>query len=288
MKLGVSQSPVQILRRTFDLCKRCPTSRLPRHEDCLLAGHGGRGGGGWPERECRVRELRPEAAELPPSRSKQGLAVVGSHVVAAAGEARGTWRRGVPWKSSWFPPRTRPCSVLWSKSSTTWWAWARFNSFTWRRTSKRPALVLTTVWRGSVGAVLRRDNVARTLRWKSWTFFLRASLLEDTCPRASDSPRWLLEEFLAVVFVKVFSNPAVDSLFALEIWISSSPLYLTVTAPDASVGGFCANFTHFTVKNRLRALDSQQLWAIEGSSVLCIINLSDLWTYTSRLFSARV
>ena len=37
------------------------------------------------------------------------------------------------------------------------------------------------------------------------------------------------DEFLTVSFGKMFSNPEVDSLFALKIWISTSPSYLTVT-----------------------------------------------------------
>ena len=53
-----------------------------------------------------------------------------------------------------------------------------------------------------------------------------------------DSLRILLEEVPEDFHVKVDSVPEVASLLALKIWISTSPLYLTVTAPVSSVGGF--------------------------------------------------
>ena len=97
----------------------------------------------------------------------------------AGGTGRGGWRLRACLGS--LPERS--CSVLRSRSSTTWWAWTGFNSGSLSRTSKRAALVLRAVWRGSGGAVLRRGQVARALAWE---------------PRHRDSQRRLLEEFRAV------------------------------------------------------------------------------------------
>ena len=57
-------------------------------------------------------------------------------------------------------------------------------------------VVVVDVWRGSGGAVLRSEHVARAASLGNLELFLRAPVLADTCPRACDSLRSLLREFL--------------------------------------------------------------------------------------------
>ena len=62
----------------------------------------------------------------------------------------------------------------------------------------------------------------------------RADALDVTpCPRDhSTVNEGLLDEFPTVFFVKVYSDPEVDSLFTLKIWTSfqRAPLYLAIIA----------------------------------------------------------
>ena len=158
-------------------------------------------------------EPAPEPVQAPPGSPK-----VGSRMVGRAGGAG--WRQlASPWRS-WFSPRTRSCSVLWSRSSTTRW-WRGFSSALWSRNSKRPASV------SDVGLVALFSDVDKLLALsllETWTLFLRAPRLADTCLRACDSPRKFLEEFPVFSCVKVSSDPEVDSRLHLEICMFTEPL----------------------------------------------------------------
>ena len=67
---------------------------------------------------------------------------------------------------------------------------------------------LVEVWRGSGGAVLRRGQVSPGRH----------------LPSVCDSLRRLLENVLRFSYVKVFSDPEVDSPQLLKIWIFTEPL----------------------------------------------------------------
>ena len=169
----------------------------------------------------------------PSSRSKPGWTLW--QWLGGGGRGGARRRLASPWRSSWFSPRTRFCSVLLSRSS-------------------RPA---SEAWRGSGGAVLRRDQVrSRCLTWKPGHYFYELLFWQTLALVSCDSLRWLLEEFLAVFYANVHTNPEVDSRSHLKILIfSTSPLYLAISPPGCvSLGrGFWTNFTHFQGEGELRS-----------------------------------
>ena len=110
--------------------------------------------------------------------------------------------------------------------------------------------------------------------------------------------------------MKVHTNPEVDSLFALKICISTSPLRLTVTRPGCVSWRLLNEFHAFSTRRQsdpevqaaclrpvgrgvpglprlFSTLDGQQLLVVEGSRPVPIY-FSDLWTNTSRPLSARL
>ena len=83
-------------------------------------------------------------------------------------------------------------------------------------------------WDG--GAVLRRDRLSHCFTW-NLDIISASLLLRHFAHVPCDSLRRLLEEFLHDFYMKVDTNPEVASLLALKIWISTSPLHLTVACP---------------------------------------------------------
>ena len=91
---------------------------------------------------------------------------------------------------------------------------------------ERPA---SEVWRGSAGAVLRREQASRAvLAWKPGHYLCDLPCAGGHLPScSSDSQRRLLEEFLSFFYVTLSPRRS-----HLKIWIfSTSPLYLTVARP---------------------------------------------------------
>ena len=81
------------------------------------------------------------------------------------------------------------------------------------------------------GAVFRRDQVCRAiLTWKPEHFFYEP-VAATLCPHVIRQSTDALEEFLQDFYVEVHTDPEVASLLALKLWISASPLHLTVTGP---------------------------------------------------------
>ena len=81
-----------------------------------------------------------------------------------------------------------------------------------------PCVVLVEVWRGSVAPFSVVFTLLTLSHLETWTLFLQAPYLADTCPRVMRQSTEVLEEFLELSCVKVFSDPEVDSVLHLQIW----------------------------------------------------------------------
>ena len=150
----------------------------------LLAEPVGRGDGdcrrqGWPQRESRVGSWAL-TAEAPPRQEAGGI----GGGWEAAGAAAGEGGRGVEvlrllevfkvFSRDWF------CSVFVEQIFDDMVGLDRVQQ---RFAEQDLGAPRVGVWRGSGGAVLRRDQVAHALRWKSWALFLRAPPLADSLRR---------------------------------------------------------------------------------------------------------
>ena len=94
-----------------------------------------------------------------------------------------------------------------------------------RGAGPRSALSLSrAVWRGSGGAVLRRGQAARALAPKLAHYFYDLFFWPDTCPLFATVYGGFWKNFVRFSYVKVFSDPVVDSPLHLKIWIFNEPL----------------------------------------------------------------
>ena len=198
---------------------------------------------------CRAKSLVSDAASQSPSPrwaprvsqwqrlsvKKQAGGTGGGWVasaVAAAGEGgRGEEAAGISWRSSWFSTRTRSCSVLWS------------------RTSKRPA----SLAQSGVGLVAPFSALIKLLALSVGNpghYFYELLFWQTPALVSCDS----LEEFLVVFYVKVHTNPEVDSLFALGNLDFNEPFACDSHCLGCVSGRFLSEFSRlFPRADRLRS-----------------------------------
>ena len=125
-----------------------------------------------------------------------------------------------PWRSSWFSPRTRFCTFCGCGQVLTALRGAGARSAPRRKSD--------------VGLVVPFSDVIISLalsHLETWTLFLRAPCSGRHLPSCACDSLWRVwEEFPAVFYVKLHTNPEVDLPFALEnLDFSACPLYLAVT-----------------------------------------------------------
>ena len=125
-------------------------------------------------------------------------------------------------------------------------------------------VVLVEVLRGSGGAVLRCEHVARAVSLGNLESFLRAPLLADTCPRACDSLWSLLKEFLhessrstrrSPLKIRIFNEPLVSDShcpgcvsWRLRTNSTLPHFFFVKVNSDPVNGGFWTNLAFFPVK----------------------------------------
>ena len=139
--------------------------------------------------------------------------------------------------------------------------------------------------------VAHRQGYAQcAVQWSTflWTAATSSSSSPVSCANCSENRR----DSTGAVLGKGSWRARCDQVVGRDSWgfIDSVQWWFWV----ASLMVFRPFLGHFSHSVRLdveclagcdffRALGGQQLLFVEGSSVLCIINFSDLWTYTSRL-----
>ena len=215
MTLGVSQTPVQILRRIFYFCRRCPASLLPRHEDCFLAGHGGRGHGdclGGAGRLTRQRFLV----------KKKACWACNGRVAAAVAAAEGRAGRaggGGGWRRCRCLQGLLPGLVL-----------QRFCEADLRRqggvqgsTALRGAEPRGALRRSDVGLVAPFSDVLKL--GKPGHYFYELLFWWTPALVSCDSLRWCLKELLVVFYMKVRTNPGDDFACTCDEWIHGAQYF---------------------------------------------------------------
>ena len=160
-----------------------------------------------------------------------------------------------PWFSTCFSPRIRFCNDLWSRSSSNL-AGPGQGSTALRGAGHRsaPRRKSDVVW-GRRSPTSSFSSHCLTLKPGHYSYEpVPATLVALVFIRQSTG------RISCAFYVKVFSDPEVDSLFALkistffyELLVSGSPSLQTVR------GGFWTNFTHFLRESELRTC-SRGFW----------------------------
>ena len=83
------------------------------------------------------------------------------------------------------------------------------------RDLEAPSVVLVEVWRGSVAPFSVAITLPSLSHLETRTLFLQAPCLADTCPRVMRQSTEVSDAFLELSYVKVSSDPDVDSLVHL-------------------------------------------------------------------------